>query len=270
MCKRALDIDDPILPALDLSEILEHVRMLGGPAVHARLTVELGREDTADRSLVLGWLYEREPVIYAEIEAIVRGFHSAYLIASETRELIFMLNHSLVVARQENDLKQQRINLLESQLVMERSMPPGEEQASPKKKKGRDKKKKENTSPPRATPELEAAQATFVAESVAKVPRSKDADEQASFYSKIEPWSELFDVSDYIHFVPKPRQRMELKVLTDFSQWKSLYHVGGPWAAEMLEEKLNEEGYKAVAIKRRRGGADQEPFCYKVVSTKPF
>ena len=109
-----------------------------------------------------------------------------------------------------------------------------------------------------------------MADAAAKMPQCKDADAQASFYSKIEPWSDMFDVSDYVHFVPKPRQRMQLAVLNDYSQWKSLYHVQGPWAAEMLEEKLSEEGYKAIAIKKRRGGADQEPFCYKVVSTKPI
>lgn len=269
MSKRALDlIDDPILPAHDVNDILDAVAALGGPRVLDRLKMAVGREPF--RTSVLDWLLEFEPHLYTAIDSIVRGFHSAHLIASETRETVFMLNHGLVVAKEENYKLLQRIALLEAQLSMQPQTQVEDNSAEEKpaqKKRGRKKKSETPTTPP---DEVDAKQEAFVAESAAKVLRSKLSDTAEAHYSKIEPWSDIFQVEDWVHYHRKGQSRMQLEALKDYGQWKSLYHVGGPWPAEQLVEVLEVEGFEAVAIKRRRGTSDQEPFNYKVVSTKPL
>lgn len=271
MHKRALDIiDDPILPAHDVNDILDAVGVLGGPRVLDRLKAALGREGCSFRTNVLDWLLEHEPTVYAALDGIVRGFHSACIIANETRDTIFMLNHGLVVAKEENHKLQQRILLLEAQLAMqpEAQVEEGDSEEKPaKKKRGR---KKKSETPPTPPDESQAKQEAFVAEAASKQMRSKDPHEAESHYSKIEPWSDMFRVEDWVNFHRKGSARMALETLKDYATWKSLYHVGGPWPAEQLVELLEAEGFEAVAIKRRRGTSDQEPFNYKVVSTKPL
>jgi hypothetical protein len=271
MMKRALDIpDDPVLPVLDVNDILDHVLALGGPRVLDHLKATLGREGSMYRTNVLDWLLQFEPHLYAAIDGIVRGFHSANIIGNETRETIFMLNHGLVVAKEENHQLQQRIQLLEAQLSMQPAAEVEEgsvEEKPAKKKRGRKKNPQPTATPP---DEVESKHAAFVAESAAKVLRSKEPVEMESHYSKIEPWSDMFNVEDWVHFHRKNATRVELQTLKDYGTWKSLYHVGGPWPAEQLVDLLECEGFEAVAIKRRRGTSDQEPFNYKVVSTKPL
>lgn len=273
MSKRvlALDIiDDPILPAHEVNDILDAVAALGGPLVVDRLKTALGREGVTFRTSVLDWLLEHEPHLYASIDSIVRGFHSAYLIANETRDTIFMLNHGLVLAKEDNRKLLQRIALLEAQVSMQpqaQSEEGSSEEKPAKKKRGRKKKVETPTTPP---DELDSKQEAFVADAAAKVLRSKEAHEAESHYSKIEPWSDMFKVEDWVHYHKKGQTRMQLETLKDYGTWKSLYHVGGPWPAEQLAEILEMEGFEAVAIKRRRGTSDQEPFNYKVVTTKPL
>lgn len=273
MSKRALDIlDDPILPVVDVNEILGHMEALAGPRVVDQMKIFLGRQEALNRSSVIAWLLEYEPQLYATIEGIVRSFQSSYLLAHETRETIFFLNHGLVVARDENHKLQQRIVLLEAQLAMrgealveEKS---GEDQQPAKKKKpGRKKKVESPSTPPDETTKAHEA---FVAEAASKMPRSKEPEKAESHFSRVEPWSDMFHVEDWVHYQRKGSQRIQLETLKDYSEWKSLFHVSGPWAAEQLQEILEDEGFLAVAIKRRRGTADQEPFNYKVVSTKPI
>jgi len=144
MSKRALDlIDDPILPVFDVNDILDAVGALGGPRVLDRMKMELGRENLSFRPNVLDWLLEFEPHLYSSIDGIVRGFHSAHLIASETRDTVFMLNHGLVVAKEENYKLVQRIALLEAQLSMQPQTQAEDNSAEekPAQKKKREEKK---------------------------------------------------------------------------------------------------------------------------------
>jgi hypothetical protein len=271
MHKRALEIaDDPILPVTDVNDILDAVGTLGGQRVVDQLKAALGREGCTFRTCVLDWLLEHEPHIYGAMDGIVRGFHSAHLIASETRDTIVMLNHGLLLAKEDNHKLQQRILLLEAQVAMRSEAPaeePSAEEKPAKKKRGRKKNPETPATPP---DDSQAKQDAFVAEAESKALRSKDPYKPESHYTKIEPWSDMFHVEDWVNYHRKGSTRMALETLKDYGTWKSLYHVGGPWPAEQLVELLETEGYEAVAIKRRRGTSDQEPFNYKVVSTKPL
>jgi hypothetical protein len=95
---------------------------------------------------------------------------------------------------------------------------------------------------------------------------SKDFSKRPSWYYKRELFTAAFKRDDYVSFVKKGRAKIQLTVLDEAREWKWLYHCNGPWQAEALQNSLQEEGCRAIVVKRKKGGADAEVFSYKVIS----
>jgi hypothetical protein len=133
-----------------------------------------------------------------------------------------------------------------------------------KKRRGAEAEEKKSADVKRAHSEGRAANKKTSKVPDVVVPTSYE--DSASHYYRKEPWTEDFPVKDFMHFVKKGHARADLQVLQDFSQWKWLYHCQGPWQAEQLVYLLNSQGTNALVIKRKRGGADQEVYSFKVVA----
>ena len=86
-------------------------------------------------------------------------------------------------------------------------------------------------------------------------------------YYAQERFYEDFALCDYRHFHKKNRTHYQIDEIRENFEWDTIYHVNGPWDAEMLKDKLKGDGKTIIIIKKIRG-ADSEVMGYKVLEGK--
>lgn len=230
------------IPNMSCEELLDHVRMMD-PRVWSDLIIDNTPDELEKRQTFLDYLQDREPVLFEALENIVRAYQTAYHVAVEQRQIIVRSYHRFRICR----------NTLEDDgRKLEKEIDKQIATAKPAKERKRQRQPEND--------EIDKLEL----EQIKDIQNATKAGTE--YFLTQEKFTDDFPVHHYRHFVKKGMQKWQLAELSKHGKWTTLYHVNGPWQAEKLVEKLDNENQNAIIVKRFRGGGDQEVMSYKVIS----
>ena len=239
------------LPQLEVEDMIDHIYHMD-PVTYQLLFLELEEEERCDKPLLLKWLFARNRRLFDALERICAAFQSAFHVANQHRSDIM-----------ESYMQWRRLFRLYSQQLgpeTHQVTDVGQKNAKkPKEKKEKKEEKKKIETARKRERELDEEKEDMTS--------ARDPQEQQQWYYKEEPLVvEAFPFLDFVHFVKKGRNKVDLANLNNYGCWSKIYHCSGVWHAELLAEELQKQDKLAFVIKRKRGGADQEVLAYKVIA----
>lgn len=253
MAAGAFRFETPWITAMDIEEVLNTLRQIDLTAFLA-MTSELD-DDLKDRRQVLDWVFINRPRMFECLENIARVFHSAnFLAVEQTQAYMTGYMHTKDLEIENKWLRYQNAESTPSEEA-------AQEKKSPQKREREEKKKGAKKTP---VPEPRPPRSSAVAQDA-----PVDVGQPETWFTKFEPWTSNFPLNEYVHFARKGYKRLELAAVRPRDQWQTVFHTSGPWAAEQLVELLEQQGFYAIPLKLKRGGADMEVLAYKVLSTAP-
>jgi len=256
MASPVFQYQDDTVPHFDSDAIMHHVRLVN-PVLALKLEDDFGDPENAEPDDLVHSIWVNDRLLYQTLQEVVESWQNVYHQANQ-------ISSALLRAYYHARITDERAKMVMIAYAEE------EEKETPKKKK--EKKRKRETKLRQSEEEFATKEMETELPIAKRIREVMEQDygynDAKAFFWKVEPWTDVINVKDYVHFVAKGQKKFALRELQDFHVWNYVYHCNGPWDAERLVEIMESKNILAYAIKRRRGPADKEVLHYKVVATE--